>query len=263
MSLLLCFVLTQAPPASAPPAVPGGAVDEARKIVAAVVRAAEENAARKEGKLRGDALADHYIRRAAAAAQAEKVSPRAFLLALGVAFDHTNLLRSNPLLGRVLAQVESDAERKHRLGVLGDPTLRRRNDWLLHFTIAAALTAQLGPEAAEQMSLAKELLDAQGGSGFSFGDLAADFAGIALAKALLADANAANKQIAYLAESYRGDDFLAANADLAEGISLERFKRTYGTVQDPRFLDKAETIRKRLAQAPGFQSMRKSANGLR
>src|SRR5207244_3571623 len=142
-----------------------------------------------------DALADIYVRRAAATAVGDKASARAFLLALGVVFDHTNVLRSNPLMGRVLSQIEDDDERRHRLRVLGEPRLRGRNDWLLHFSIAAALTAQLGPESAEQLSIAKELWDAKGTSGFSFGDLAADYAGIEFALGLLADTENARQQI--------------------------------------------------------------------
>jgi hypothetical protein len=180
MQLLLCLLpvcLSADPPAGDALPVAG-----TRKVIATMVRAAEENGARGKGSLSGDALTDHYVRRAASTAAAEKVPARAFLLALGVVFDDTGLLRHNLILGRVLAQLETADERKQRLRVLGTPTLRRRHDWIMHFSIAAALTAQLGPESAEQLSIAKELLDSNGGSGFSFGDLAADYAGIAFAR---------------------------------------------------------------------------------
>lgn len=254
MPLLLCLLLAQAPPTKSASAA------EVRRVTAAVIRAAEENAARRDGRLRGDALADFYVRRAAAAARADNVSPRDFLLALGIVFDHTNLLRGNPLLGRMLAEIENDAERKHRLAVLGDPTFRKRNDWLLHFTIAAALTAQLGSELAEQLSIAKELLDAKGASGFSFGDLAADYAGIAFAKALLDNENAAKQQFGFLADTFRGDDYLEANSDLEEGISLDRLTRDYGTAQDPRFRRKADAIRERVNKAVGPRRLRIAAS---
>src|SRR5690242_11820668 len=71
--------------------------DEVRRVVAAIVRAAEENAARGAGRLRGGDLADYYVRRAAAAADREGVTPAAFLLALGVGLDHTDVLRGNPV----------------------------------------------------------------------------------------------------------------------------------------------------------------------
>src|SRR5262245_37494696 len=161
-------------------AEPKSITEEARPVVAAVVRAAEENAARAKGKLDGDALADFYVRRAAAEARDKGLSPKAFLVGLGVALDSTDLLRKNVLLRGVLAQIETDSERDKRLKVLGQPTLRGRHDWMMHFAVSGALTAQLGPDAAEQIGLTKELLDSrEGGSGFSFGDLAADYAGVA------------------------------------------------------------------------------------
>ena len=51
----------------------------------------------------------------------------------------------------------------------------------MRFAISAALTAHSGAERAKQVGVAKEFLDALGSSGFSFADLAADYAGIASA----------------------------------------------------------------------------------
>ena len=257
MPLPLCLLLAAFfEAAEAPPATEALPIAEIRKVVGAVVRAAEENIVRKQGQLSGDALADFYVRRAAAAAVADKASSRAFLSALGVVLDHTNLLRSNPLMGRVLSQIEDDDERRRRLRVLGQPHLRGRSDWLLHFSIAAALTAQLGPESAEQLSIAKELWDAKGTSGFSFGDLAADYAGIEFALALLSDSETAPQRLRLLAEQFRGDDYLDKNADLEEGISLDRFTQKYGNARDPRFLEKTKAIRERVRKAPGLARLR-------
>jgi hypothetical protein len=250
MHLLLCLLpgcittLEADPPAEPVP------VAEVRNVIAGVRRAAEENAGRTQRTITGDALADHYIRRAASTAAAEKVSTRAFLLALGVVFDDTSLLRSNPLMGRVLTQFETVDERKERLRILGKPTLRGRHDWIMHFSIAAALTAQLGADSAEQLSIAKELWDANGGSGFSFGDLAADYAGIAFARGLLAQKDAG--QLRLLAETFRGDDFLDKNHDLEEGLQLDRFTKLYGNVGDPRFLKRKDAIRERVGKMPGL-----------
>src|SRR5258708_10723933 len=110
------------------PAKPDVAAAEVRTIVAALVKAAEENAGRGENRLKGDALADYYLRRAAATALADKVSPRAFLIALGVGLDDTDLLRKNPLTRGYWKQWESDDDRKRRLPLLGDPSLRNRHD---------------------------------------------------------------------------------------------------------------------------------------
>src|SRR5262245_59918315 len=119
-------------------------VEEVRVVVAAIVKAAEENAARKGEALAGDALADHYLRRAAAVTVAEKLSPAAVLVGLGVAMDDTDLLRKNIVFGGFLGQVENDRERARRLRVIAQPSLRGRHDWLLHFAVSAGICAQLG-----------------------------------------------------------------------------------------------------------------------
>ena len=229
-----------------------GPVGEVRKVVAAIVLVAEENAGRGGEKLQGDILFETYVRRAAAVARDEHLSPRAFLIGLGVALDHTSFLRRNPLIRPYLVQIESEEERQRRLKVIGRPTLRRREDWPLHFAIAAALTAHLSPEAAERLSIAKEVLDAQGTSGFSFADLAADYAGIALANRLLeADGE---KRLSDLVKAFKGDDYLPMLNDLEDGLPWEDFTQKYGGITDPRFLRHCEAIRKRVLNSPGFQT---------
>src|SRR5438105_663188 len=149
-SLCLCVALGLGLPSAGPTEKDTPAVEEVRAVVAAVVAAAEENAALPQGRRDGDALLDHYVRRAAAAAREQHVSERAFLVALGVALDHGDLLRNNLLTRFYLARVEPDDARQRRLKALGKPTLRGRSDWVQHFAVSAALTAFLGPEAAEQ-----------------------------------------------------------------------------------------------------------------
>jgi hypothetical protein len=251
MSVMVCFALPFCLGLADPPKATEFPADEVRKVVAAVVAAAEENAARGPEKLTGDALTDYYIRRAAAAAKAKGVSPRAFLLALGVAVDDSGLLRKNLLTRSYLKKVESDAERSRRLRSIGEPRLRRRHDWVLHFCISAALTAQVGPDAAEQIGITKELLDARLTSGFSFADLAADFAGVLFAKAVLS--KAADQPLRRIAESFRGTDFLPDINDLEEGLALQQFLDKYGGVKDPRFRKACDTIRARVARSPGLR----------
>jgi hypothetical protein len=229
-------------------------IEEARAVVAAIVKAAEENAAKEKGKLDGDALADYYVRRAAAAAADGGLSAKAFLLGLGVALDDSDLLRKNVVLRGTLAKVESDREREKRLKVIGKPTLRGRHDWVLHFSISAGLTGQLGPALAEQIGLEKEFLDMRpGGSGFSFGDLAADYAGVAFASRLLEKDADAKKLLAALAEGFKGDDFLPKVDDLEEGLSKAKLEEKYGKGDDPRFLKQCEGVRERVKRAPGLK----------
>jgi hypothetical protein len=228
--------------------------EEVRGIIAAVVQAAEENVAQTTERLRGDALLDFYVRRAARAARTQRASVPAFLIGLGVALDHTDFLRKNPLLKLQLLRWETDEERKRRLQVIGRPALRQREDWALHFAISAALTAHLGPEKAEQLGIAKELWDAQGTSGFSFADLAADYAGIAFAEMLLGKDG--DKKLAALVDRFKGDDFLPRIDDLEDGLSWEQFMAKYGGPRDPRFLKHAQAIRERMARSPGLRPAR-------
>jgi hypothetical protein len=248
LSLCLAAALWLTPVTAEPKSV----VEETKTVVAAVVKAAEENAAKGQDKLDGDALADFYVRRAAVAARDSEVSPKAFLLALGVALDDSDLLRKNILLSRVLRQIESDQERNKRLKVLGNPTLRKRHDWLLHFAVSAALTSQLGTDVAEQIGIAKELSDSRGGSGFSFADLAADYSGVAFAQRLLDKEQAGKKMLAAVADGFKGDDFLPTLDALEDGLPAAKLQEKYGKVDDPRFIKRCEGVRELVKQSPGF-----------
>ena len=84
-----------------------------------------------------------------------------------------------------LRAIESPSERTIRLAVLGEPTMRGRRDLAQHFFVSAHLTASTGAEAAQAAGLAKELVDAQRPSGFSFADLAADRAGARFARSVV------------------------------------------------------------------------------
>lgn len=248
--LVLPLFLLSPPPAEAARREPPP-TREVRLVLAAVVRAAEENTIRGTDRLRGDALTDAYVRRAAAAAHHDRVAPGSFLVGLGVALDHTSLLPTHPLTRPLLAEAEDEPGRRHRLAVLGEPTLRGRRDGLQHFVVSAALTAQFDAATAELLGIAKEVRDAHGGSGFSFTDLAADHAGIAFAALLLADGGA--RRLPALAEQFRAEHYVPRLDDLEDVLSWERFVATYGGPFDGRFRRVNEALRRRVLQGPGFQ----------
>src|SRR4051794_32779037 len=92
----------------------------ARQVVAAIVEAGRVNQRRRVPR-KGDKLTDHYVRAAAAAARKlskDRAAP-ALLLGLGVALDRSDLMRNNLVTRGTWRQVETDAERKKRLAVLG------------------------------------------------------------------------------------------------------------------------------------------------
>lgn len=226
----------------------------ARGVLADLVRAARDNN-RAAAPLRGDALADHLLRAAARSAGRvpEKQRAAAFLLAVGVGLDHSSLLRRAPVVGATWKAVETDTERADRLRVLGTPTLFGRHDLLQHFVVSAALTAARGAKAAEAAGILKELLDAQpGGSGFSFADLAADFAGIAFAERLLEEP----ARLKVLAEGGKLADFALSPKGLPEGLSAVEFEKRYGKAKDRRFIEACDALKRRLRERPGFKDRR-------
>src|SRR5262249_35677964 len=113
-----------------------------------------------------------------------------------------------------------------------------------HFAVSCALTEVVGSSLAEAAGLFKEQRDARpGGSGFSFVDLNADLAGVALAMQL----KKGRITLETLEKKYRVGDFLPDHTGLREGLSAAQFARDYGDVNDQRFRAELEKIRKRIA----------------
>jgi hypothetical protein len=229
---------------------PESLVTSTRAVVRAVLKTAETNRASLGQAVTGDGLATMLVRSAAAAAAPLPSEQRknAFLLGLAIALDDSTLLRKNPLTGPLCRQVESDAERDHRLQVLGSPTMGGRRDLAKHFVVSCGLAAVFGAEVAEATGIAKEMLDARGGSGFSFADLAADLAGIAFAEQIAANGS----NLATVANSFRVDQFFPAHDDLAEGLTWQELLHTYGSTQDVRFRRQKSAIRERIQALPGY-----------
>lgn len=233
---------------------PGGrdrTVAGAREVVGAIRQAGEENR-RRTSRLTGDALTEHYVQTAARAASRlpAETAGRAFLLGLGVGLDPSDLMRRNLLVGRTWRQVESDSERRARLTVLGSPSMHGRVDLAQHFVVSAALTVLLGEAAAESAGVVKELLDArEGGSGFSFADLAADLSGIALARRVLKD----TASLGVLVRGFRVTDYCLSPRGLPEGLTTAEFERRYGGVKDDRYRAMRNDLVDRIAALPGYR----------
>ncbi len=239
---------------------PAPAADPPRKLsdrdaaVHAVVKAvgdAAKTLAADPKRPKNDALTVEYIRAAAAAAEGQHENHRAaaFLIGLGLALDDSTILRSNPLTKRMCERVETDAERKDRLAVLGVPTVRGRRDLCQHFVVSVALVQLVGAEAAEFAGLSKELSDLKGASGFSFVDLSADYAGVAFAKEVAADP----PRLAKLKDNFAVADWVPAFDGLREGLPEEKFKADFGSPEDKRFKAVVEDIRKRVAALPAHK----------
>lgn len=241
-------------PASKPSGRPAPTSVPAADVVAAVARAAVENAAKPEReRVWGDALFDLYVRRGAAVARGDVPG---FLLGLAKAIDPADTLGRFPLTARATRGLETEAEAAARRAALGKPTLRGRDDRALHFVVSAALAARLGEAAANAAGLAKELADLETAEKFSVGDLLADAAGVVFARRLAAGDAAAN--LAWVAAAFAGADAVPDDAGLPDALSKEEFARAYGGPSDPRLLElrarlfaSAEALAYPKAAAPG------------
>ncbi|MCI0335583.1 MAG: hypothetical protein L0228_20435, partial [Planctomycetes bacterium] len=199
----------------------------------------------------GDALAEFYVREAARAADAlpDDVAPRAFLLALAIGMDDSRTLTSVPGVADAVAAVEAPSERMVRLTLLGEPTLRGRRDLAQHFFISAYLAAAIGHEAAQAAGIAKELLDSQGTSGFSFADIAADRAGTRFANGVLKN----RFPLGALAKSFDVKTFVPEIEGLPEGLTAAQFKSQYGTKTGPKVLEQLKDIDRRIEALPPYR----------
>lgn len=249
--LALTLLLGLAAPAQMDKSERDRQIENTRSVLAAIVRTARDNS-RQVRPLRNDALTTALVRAAAREARRlpEAESVPAFALALGVALDTSQFVRSNPLVALTWRRIETNAERQARLEVLGRPTLHGRQDLAQHFAVSMALTALLGEARAEEIGLLKELLDAgEGGSGFSFADLAANLGGITLTRRLL-DRPA---QLSELARRFDPVDYTLAPRGLVEGLSRAEFQKRYGGVRDPRFRKVRDDLLSRLRALPGHR----------
>jgi hypothetical protein len=247
LTLLVCLVAPQ----EADKTDRDTLIKNARTIVAAVVEAARDNQ-RQPRPAKGDALTSLYVRAAARAAAKlpEKQAGPAFALAVGVALDTSALMRSNPAVASTWKRVESDMERKARLAVVGKPTMYDRHDLAQHFAVSMALVALLGEKKAESAGILKELLDAgEGGSGFSFADLAADLSGIAFARQVIARP----ARLAGIAKRFAVSDYTLSPKGLPEGLSLAEFEKRYGGIRDARFTKSRDDLVRRIGELPGYQ----------
>jgi hypothetical protein len=162
---------------------------------------------------------------------------RAAILALGIAVGHERLAR--------LAGLDRRSELARNAAALrSGAALGGREDWARHFSLSAALTVLGGPLVSEAGGLVKEELDAfvSGGSGFSFGDLAADRAGVRFAGAAVGSETAARAMQSRLSEGFNSSLLFPTASDLPEDLTVEDFRRHFGGVGDERYRLKVREI---------------------
>jgi hypothetical protein len=171
---------------------------------------------------------------------------RAALLALGVVLGH-------PRLARAVGEKLDDARVDRAVAMRQGTTVRGRDDWTRHFTVSGALTVLSAVAPSDAAGLLKEELDADGGSGFSFGDLLADRAGTTFANVATRDEASAAAMQARLAAGFRLDDFFPAADGLPEGIPDAELQSRYGGVGGPLYRRHADEIERRVAACAAYR----------
>jgi hypothetical protein len=132
-------------------------------------------------------------------------------------------------------------------------TLGGREDLLAHFLYSAGITLATQQGIGIAAGEFKELLDAgNGGSGFSFADLAADRAGIAFVTAATANEAAARQLQENLVASNSEAGFFPMIAGLVEGLSEEQFRQQYGSAESERYRKQVALIDQRIASLPVY-----------
>lgn len=181
-----------------------------------------------EGVSRGDEAFSHLLRKAFAYAEdnshgTDAVRPnQAAILALGVILGDDKVAR--------VAQRELDSQRREQRAALRRRvTVHGRNDLSMHFWVSAALTVVMDERRSLAVGLGKELKDStDGGSGFSFVDMAANKAGIRCAVIATRDADSARSMQMRILHDADRLNFVPDISGLPEGISGDEFQNAFG-----------------------------------
>jgi hypothetical protein len=125
-------------------------------------------------------------------------------------------------------------------------TLRGRTDLAKHFATSAAFAAQGGDALSDLLGLFKEIKDANGGSGFSFADLAADRAGTRFGRLATGDRKGALAVQELARSGLAADDIMPPIDGLREGIEKAEFLADYRDTHSPAYRAVADRIERRI-----------------
>ncbi len=121
-------------------------------------------------------------------------------------------------------------------------TIQRRADLAQHLTTSAAITAAAGAGVAGILSNSKETYDARYRSGFSFSDLTANSAGVALGNAATSNAADALALQERLANATAETDYMPPVSRDLVGLSETDFSQQYQDRNSKAYLDKVAAI---------------------
>lgn len=129
-------------------------------------------------------------------------------------------------------------------------TLGGRDDFPRHLLISATLAAEGTGPLSRAIGVYKEVADSQGGSGFSFNDMAANRAGTRLGEWAVSQPL---RLQAALARSLEESDFMPAWSDLPEFMSEPEFRQRFGGVGAPAYEKLLAEIDRRVEALPVFR----------
>jgi hypothetical protein len=176
-------------------------------------------------------------------------------VALGIGLDRSGLLAKLPGSSSLAQAIEPASERTIRLNMIGEPAMRGRQDLAEHFFVSAYIAATMGGDAARAAGVAKELVDAHGGSGFSFADIAADRAGVRFAEGVLNN----RLKLGTIAQGFSVITFMPAIDNLPEGLTAVEVAKRFGTQKDARFLKELRAIDQRIHLLPPYRPLDSSS----
>lgn len=129
-------------------------------------------------------------------------------------------------------------------------TINGRIDLAMHYLYSAVIELSANRSYSQQIGILKELLDSEGGSGFSFYDLLADRAGTKLAMyATSSEETAELLQQHALNQTFR---LLPQMVSLQEGIQSDEFTNTYQNMESRIFKQAIMNIDKEIDLLPMF-----------
>ena len=164
---------------------------------------------------------------------------QAALLALTIYFGDA---RFECLTGKVRKGALKFHKPKTKSVVLGG-----RGDLLLHFIISSGLKIVADSGVSAAIGEFKELLDSDGGTGFSFVDLAADTAGIWFAETATGNRDKAVRLQTLIAERSDETLFFPDTSGLQEGFSQSAFQKQYGSIDSAAYKALFQKIENRIA----------------
>lgn len=128
--------------------------------------------------------------------------------------------------------------------------LHGQDDLAQHFLTSAALSLQGGARLADLIGVAKELGDADGGSGFSFGDLAANRAGQRFAELAAGEAESARRIRAMAVAGLSASDIAPAVDWLPAAMTRTALQRDFGGRDGDAYQIVVGAIDRRIAKLP-------------